>query len=54
VKKNLNRLIKSDYNLKDKNGNTPLYIAVTYGNLEMAKYLIELGADVNMENQYGK
>jgi len=53
VKKNLIRLLKSDFNWKDEHGNTPLYIAVTYGNLDIAEYLLRLGAEVNGSNQYG-
>lgn len=53
VKKNLTRLSKDDFNSRDRDGNSPLYIAVSYGNLEMAKYLIKLGADIHGINQYG-
>lgn len=33
----------------DGTGETPLFCAVRQNNLEMSKYLIELGADVNLK-----
>ena len=37
----------ADINLRDENGNTPLYTALTGNHLKMAKKLIKAGADVN-------
>lgn len=39
---------------KDKNGNTALYEAVNFNNLELCSYLIKLGANVNAVNSFGK
>ena len=36
----------------DEYGNTPLFIAITSGNNEMAKLLIDAGADVNKGGDY--
>lgn len=37
-------------NSKDRNGNSPLSIAVSKQDLEMMRFLIENGADVNIED----
>ena len=39
-------------NIKDKNGYTPLYNACSKENIELAKLLIEHGADVNSKSKY--
>ena len=36
-----------DINEKDEDGETPLYTACGYGNLQVVKYLVEHGADIN-------
>ena len=47
----INELLESgvNVNVKDKYGNTPLYYASTYGQLQIAKLIIEYGADVNIK-----
>ena len=40
-------------NAKDKHGWSPLIIAVYNGNIEMAKYLINNGADIHVKNNNG-
>jgi ankyrin repeat protein len=37
---------------KDNLGDTPLHVAALHGNVEVAKALIEAGADVNAKNSY--
>lgn len=45
----------ADVTSQDKNGNTVLYNYVTLGdNVDIVKSLIEYGADVNQENNYGR
>ncbi|MCD4783719.1 MAG: ankyrin repeat domain-containing protein [Candidatus Eremiobacteraeota bacterium] len=36
---------------KDKDGWTPLYVAISWGEIEMVKLLIDNGADVNAKNK---
>ena len=44
-------LIKStDINARDKMGNTPLILAIEKGHKEIAKLLIDGGADLNVTN----
>jgi ankyrin repeat protein len=43
----------ADVNTRGKNGNTPLHDAVSFGNLDMVKYLVSRGADVNAKNDLG-
>jgi ankyrin repeat protein len=40
-------------NIKDKNGDTPLHLAVRSGSLEAARALIEAGADLSLANNEG-
>lgn len=40
-----------DLNLKDKDGNTPLMLAIEYGMFELVKSLLLAGADANIVNQ---
>lgn len=46
-------VIKSgvDINFGDHNGNTPLHIAVATNNLEVAKLLLEKGANLEIKNK---
>jgi ankyrin repeat protein len=39
--------------MHDNNGNTPLHFAASEGHLEVARMLLELGADVNSQNDEG-
>ena len=45
---------KADVNAKDKNGQTPLHLIVTRGNLAAMRTLIDHGADVNAIDNKGK
>lgn len=40
-------------NAKDKHGWSPLIVAVYNGNIEMAKYLVDNGADIRVKNNNG-
>jgi ankyrin repeat protein len=40
-------------NDKDNQGDTPLHLAALHGQLEVAKVLIDAGANVNAKNNYG-
>ena len=42
-----------DVNVRTKEGLTPLFAAVSIGNIEVAKYLISVGADVNLRSNVG-
>jgi uncharacterized protein len=42
-----------DPNSKDRDGRTPLMLAVTSDNLELVQFLIENGADVNSKDNNG-
>ena len=42
-----------DVNIKDNYGETPLYYASTYGQLQIVKLIIEYGADVNAKDNDG-
>ena len=44
----------ADLEVKDDEGDTPLYMATGYAYLELVKYLIEQGADIVAENEAGK
>ena len=44
---------KAGINAKDKNGNTALMLASSYGHLEIVKLLVESGADINAKNNDG-
>ncbi|EAR85797.2 IQ calmodulin-binding motif protein (macronuclear) [Tetrahymena thermophila SB210] len=46
-------LSSSDVNIKDKQGNTPLYYTVMNKNEEFVQYLVDLGANVNEPCQNG-
>lgn len=43
----------SNINEPDKSGRTPLMNAINYKKIEIAKYLIEKGANVNIKDAYG-
>tara|TARA_Y100001935_G_C17264486_1_gene488361 strand:- start:474 stop:1130 length:657 start_codon:yes stop_codon:yes gene_type:complete len=45
---------KADFESTDKNGNTPLIIAVTQGNNRLAHHLIEYGSSINAIDKNGK
>ncbi len=45
---------KVDPNKKDKDGDTPLHIAVRYLHLKSAKTLIEMGSDPSIQNKNNK
>ena len=47
LKKNKHLLL----NEQDANGNTPLHIAAYLGHESVVKYLVELGADINVKNK---
>ncbi|AZL15976.1 ankyrin repeat domain-containing protein [Rickettsiales endosymbiont of Stachyamoeba lipophora] len=53
----INQLIKLKANIDSKaeaaNGNTPLFLAVTYGYIEIAKILRDNGAKINIQNNDG-
>jgi ankyrin repeat protein len=42
-----------DLNVKDKLGFTPLHVAILNGQTEIAKLLIEEGANINVQNDHG-
>jgi ankyrin repeat protein len=42
-----------DINLRDSNGNTPLFLASRHGHFNVVQFLIENGADVNVQCQNG-
>ena len=44
----------ANINCTDVNGYTPLMHAVIGGQLQIIKYLIEAGADIDIKNTYGK
>ena len=43
----------NDMNVKDKQGNTPLYYATKNANFDFCLYLIDIGAKVNESCQKG-
>ncbi|ORX79057.1 ankyrin [Anaeromyces robustus] len=47
---NINNNYKIDINMKDNKNHTPLDYALKYKNLEIIKYIIECGADINNIN----
>lgn len=54
---NLMRLLikqNTDVNLQDLDGETALMLAARYGNIEVVKLLLQLGADPFMKNKDGK
>lgn len=38
-----------DVNLRDRNGNTPLFLASRWGHFQVAQFLVQCGADVNIK-----
>ncbi|AGR79252.1 ankyrin repeat family protein [Anaplasma phagocytophilum str. CR1007] len=44
----------SDYNVTDKNGETPLHIAVSSGNMEMINLISEMQRGINLEAEKGE
>lgn len=53
---NVKELVGKDaslVNLKNQNGNTPLHIAARQGNVDIAAFLIEKGADLEAKNPTG-
>jgi len=44
----------STLNLRDNDGNTPLMVAVTYGNTKVVRRLLMKGADRYIKNNEGK
>jgi len=53
VKDEVQEEVKGDINRRDKDGNTPLFAAATFGDMDQAKELIENGADVNIPSKSG-
>jgi len=45
--------LKANPNTRDKNGNTPLHLAAEHGFLDVARLLLEHGADVNAIGKSG-
>ena len=45
---------KADLNIQDNSNNTPLHVAVSEGNDEVAMALIELGCNIDFKGQWGK
>ena len=45
---------RTDVNIQDNLGESPLYCAVEVGNESMARLLVRKGADVNLQNQIGQ
>ena len=43
--------IKSDFSMGDESGDTPLHLAAISGSADSAKYLIENGADLLLDNK---
>ena len=52
--KNLVEIYNMDIDIKDQYGWNPLLIACSWGNFEIAKYLIKKGADINVKNDYNE
>jgi len=55
---NLNEVISNiqdegSINYKDKSGKTPLHHSASYGQMEIAKYLVSNGADINVKDNIG-
>ncbi|RZF44407.1 hypothetical protein LSTR_LSTR010036 [Laodelphax striatellus] len=48
-----NEITKEELEQKDVRGRSPLMLAVTLGHLEVAKFLMQRGANVNTENREG-
>jgi len=42
-----------DINIEDENGTTPLYFACEEGHIEVVKYLVKQGANINKRNNDG-
>ena len=45
---------KADINSRNKNGATPLHLAVMWGHEDVTKALIKHGADLNAKNNKGR
>ena len=45
---------KLDVNKKNKNGNTPLHLAIQIGNHDIIKLLLDNGASIIIKNKQGK
>lgn len=48
------QFLKEIINLKDDSGNTALMFAASGGHLEIARVLVETGADINLRDEYGE
>lgn len=47
-------LLRGTINIRDDDGNTPLLLAVRFNHVEIAKLLLENGADVSLPNKRGE
>lgn len=46
-------IIEVDINATNENGQTPLIISINNNNLDIAKYLLDNGANIDVSNRYG-
>ena len=44
----------ANINKENKDGETPLFMAINSGNNELVKYLVKQGADISKEDYYDK
>jgi ankyrin repeat protein len=44
----------ADINLRDENGQSPLFTASMHGHCDVVKYLISSGADINLRDENGQ
>ena len=51
VKRNLESGVKPD--IKDPNGYTPIHAAASYGHIELLRYLVAQGGDINVQDNEG-